>query len=367
MKLKKNLSKKKLLKMIGVLLLLVIFLSIILLGYKMYELKKLEKMSFGDVIDYMTKDDEEIRISIAILKDGEVTYQVYGKDSRLLDNTGYDYEIGSISKTFVGLMVSKAIEENKIDIKASISEYLPLDQSRYYPTVEQLITHTSGYKSYYFNKQMADNFFCQNNDFYGIDKTEILNKVKGITLEDKDYEFNYSNFGIAVTGLVLEEVYHEDFVTLMNDFIENDLELKDTKTASGTGNLSGYWNWKEEDGYIPAGAIISDIEDMALYLSYYMNPEHTYISDTYSELKSINANNPMYEKLNIRMDKIGMTWLIDEKNNIIWHNGGTSNFNSYIAFNKDKDIGVVVLGNTSPNKKIPMTVIGAKLMKELNG
>lgn len=160
---------------------------------------------------------------------------------------------------------------------------------------------------------MVSNYFRQNNDFYGIHKNDILNKVKNIVLKDKDYKFKYSNFGIAVIGLVLEQVYDEDFVTLMNDFIENDLNLKNTKVALSTGNLSGYWNWKEDDGYIPAGAIISNIEDMIQYLKYYMNCEDNYISNTYAELKSINANNSIYEKMNIRMDKVGMTWLIDEK------------------------------------------------------
>lgn len=356
-----------LLKIVFILLFLAILSGIILSGFKMHQLKKLEKlqeMSFGEIIDYVTKNDAAIKISIAVIKDGEITYQVFGENSQLLDSTKYDYEIGSISKTFVGLMLSKAIEENKINIKAPISEYLDLGKDKYYPTIERLITHTSGYKSYYLNKQMVSNHFLQNNDFYGINKNEILNRVKAIDLKDMDYQFNYSNFGIAVMGLVLEQVYNKDFVTLMNEFIENELKLKATKVAAGVGNLDGYWSWKEEDGYIPAGAIISNIEDMAQYLKYFMDSQDNYISSTYAELKTIKANNPIYEILNIRMDKVGMTWMIDEKNNIIWHNGGTSNFNSYIAFNKDKNIGVVVLGNTSPYKKIPVTVIGAMLMTE---
>jgi len=52
-----------------------------------------------------------------------------------------------------------------------------------------------------------------------------LNKVKSIKLEDKDYEFEYSNFGISVLGLVLEEVYNKDFTTLMNDFITDKLQF----------------------------------------------------------------------------------------------------------------------------------------------
>lgn len=366
MKAKNWKNKKVFVKIIGLLFLIVILVAAMVFIFKMYQLKRLEKMSASDIINYITKEEDNIKISIAVIQDGEVTYQVYGKNGSILTDTKYDYEIGSISKTFVALMLSKAIEEDKINIKSSIHEYLELDKDKYYPTIEQLITHTSGYKSYYFNKQMISNYFHESNDFYGISKEEILHKVKTIRLKDKDYKFKYSNFGISVIGLVLEKVYNKEFVPLMNEFITNDLKLENTKVATCTGNLSGYWNWKKEDGYIPAGAIISNIEDMAKYLKLYMEQEEDYISNTYTKLKAIDANNFVYEKMNIRMDKVGMAWLIDEKNGFIWHNGGTSKFNSYIAFNKERNIGIVILGNISPTKKVPMTVLGVALMKELS-
>lgn len=358
--------KKKILKVILILLGIVVLIGIIIFINKMYQLSRLEKMSSKDMIKYVTKDDDNSKISVAIIKDGTIDYEIYNKDGKQEKYTKYDYEIGSISKTFVSLILSKAMSENKIDINDSINEYLELDKDKYYPSIERLITHTSGYKSYYFDKQMINNQFNEDNDFYGIGKENILNKIKNIDLEDKDYKFQYSNFGISVTGLVLEKVYNKDFVTLMNEFITNELNLENTKVATCTGNLKGYWNWKQDDGYIPAGAIISDIEDMAKYLELYMNSDTDYINNTSKELKEINANNFMYEKMNIKMDKIGMAWIIDTKNDIIWHNGGTSNFNSYIAFNKEKNTGVVILSNTSPMKKIPMTAIGAKIMNELN-
>ena len=290
-------------------------------------------------------------------------YKVYGKNMKK-ENTIYDYEIGSISKTYVALLLSKAIYEN---INDSIDKYLELDNNKYYPTIERLITHTSGYKSYYFESQMIVNKFSQDNDFYGISKADILNKVKNINLEDKDYEFEYSNFEISVLGLVLEEVYNKDFTTLMNDFIINDLKLENTKVTICKGNLDRYWNWKNEDEYIPAGAIISNIEDMAEYLQIYLNYENQYSLSTYNPIKEINVSNYMYNKLDINMDKIAMAWMIDSKNNFVWHNGATSNFNSYIAFNKEKNIGIVILSNLNPNKRIPTTVIGSKMMKELCG
>ena len=358
--------RKKLKKIIFILLIAIILITVIVISFKMIQLNKLKKMSSDDMIQYVTHNDEDIKISVAVIKDGQVSYQVYGKNAATSDNKKYDYEIGSITKTFVTLLTSKAIEEGKLDIDSSISKYLELDSDKYYPTIKRLVTHTSGYKSHYLNKQMIDNFIkAQDNDFYNISKDEVQSKIKDIVLKDKDYNFKYSNFGISVLGLALEKVYDEDFISLMDNFIVEELGLQNTRVAISTGNLNGYWNWKNNDAYIPAGAIISNIEDMAKYLDFYLNAKEAYVVNTYKSLKKINANNFVYEKMGIRMDEIGMGWIIDTQSNVVWHNGATSNFNSYIGFNKDENIGVVILANLSPDRKIPMTVIGPQIMKEL--
>ncbi|MDO5569709.1 MAG: serine hydrolase domain-containing protein [bacterium] len=355
--------KKNILKYIFILIGIIIIIGIGILINKIIQLNKLSEMTSNEMIDYVINDDDKTIISVAIIKDDKIEYKTYSNN--LKEDIVYDYEVGSISKTFVALLLSKTIEEGKIKINDSISKYLELDTNNYYPTIERLITHTSGYKGYYFNSKMIGNKFTQNNDYYGISRENILNKVKSVKLKDKDYKFEYSNFGISVIGLVLEKIYDKDFVTLMNEYIINDLKLYNTKVATSKGNLNGYWNWKADDGYIPAGAIISDIKDMSNYLNLYLESEESYITNTYIPIKDIKSNNYMYDKLDINMDKIAMTWMIDTENKFIWHNGATSNFNSYIAFNKEKKIGIILLSNLSPNKKIPMTVIGTTMMKEL--
>ncbi len=65
------------------------------------------------------------------------------------------------------------------------------------------------------------------------------------------------------------------------------------------------------------------------------------------------------------MDEIGMAWIIDNKNGIIWHNGGTGDYNSYIGFQPKTKTAVVVLSNLPPNYRIPATVLGVKLLLEL--
>lgn len=360
--------KKKSIVTVTAIFLSVIFIAVSVLGgitmYGKSSLSKLDNMSALDMIKYDCSN-KNTKISVAVIEDGNITYHIYGSDGE--ENVLYDYEIGSISKTFIGLLCAKAVKEGKLNIADSISKYLDLDDTKYYPTVERLLTHTSGYKAYYFESSMIGNKFAHiTNDFYGISKTQILNKVKSVSLEDKDYPFVYSNFGISVVGLALEKIYNDNFTNIMNDFIHNELNLSNTQAAKQSGNLNSYWKWKANDGYLPAGSIISNIEDMASYLNVYISESLDYSSNTFVKIKEINANLATYEKMNIRMDAVGMTWILDDKNNIVWHNGATTDFNSYIGFTKDKQKGVVILSNLNANDKIPITVIGAKLLTDKN-
>ena len=351
-------------KIILLIISIIIILIIVGFGIFTYKINRIGEMISNEMIEYVTRNNDNAKISIAIINNGEITYKVYGKNGEE-EYTTYDYEIGSISKTFLALLISKAIEEGKINITDSINKYLNLEEGKYYPTIERLITHTSGYKSYYLDKQMFINKLSGENDYSRISKEKIIDKIKDIELENKDYKFLYSNFGISVLGLVLEEVYDKDFTTLMNDYIKEELNLNNTVVAKQSGNLDNYWRWDENDGYIPAGAIISNIEDMSKYLKLQLDTDKKYITNTHNKLKDINASNYLYEKMNIEMNEVGMAWMIDSNDNIIWHNGGTGSYNSYIGFNKEKNIGVVVLGNISPFKKIPMTAIGVKIINEL--
>jgi CubicO group peptidase (beta-lactamase class C family) len=329
--------------------------------YQQNNLTKLADMSAQDMINYCCTGDT--KISVAIIENGVVTTHTYGANGE--ESSTYDYEIGSISKTYVALLCAKAIDEGKLNLTDSISKYLNLGEDKYYPTIERLLTHTSGYEPYYFESSMISNKFAHiSNDFYGISKDQILKRVKSVALEDKDYPFNYSNFGISVVGLVLEKIYGDDFTNILNDYITNDLNLSYTSAAKQSGNLGGYWAWKSSDGYIPAGSIISNINDMASYLNMYLTDSMPYASATYERVKTLNATAGLNEKFNIRIDGIGLTWILDEVNNIVWHNGATTNYNSYMGFTKDKSKGVVILSNLNSNDKISMTVIGAKLLIE---
>ena len=359
---------RKIVKGIAIIISIACIVAVIFWGVVSYKMSLIPSMTFKEMLSYTTKNNDEARITVGTIKDGKMEFVVYGNNGQVLPSEEHQYEIGSLTKTFTTSLLCKVIDEGNVTLDSSIDNYLSLPQKEYYPTLRRLVTHTSGFKGYYFDGQMISNFFKgEKNDFYGINEEKLNKKISKVSLKNKDYDFNYSNFGLSVLGSVLAEIYDTDYTPMMNSFINNDLGLQNTKISDGTGDLKEYWNWNANDGYLPAGGLVSTITDMMKYVQLQMSEEKQYLSQAHKTITNINATSKKIEKMGIRMDAAGIGWIIDKQNNIVWHNGGTSNFNSYIAFDKEKQVGVVILSNLSPSYRIPTTVMGVKFIKSLQG
>jgi len=332
--------------------------------YGTEQMKKLPDLSFRQALEYTTKNNPDAVITVGIIKDGQASYRVYGKNGTELAHEPHIYEIGSLTKTFTAALIRKAVKEGKIGMNEGIDSYLALPGGQKYPTIEELLTHTSGYDGYYFEAPMIFNFLVGRNDFCGIGKMAALKRAGKVTLNEKEYAFNYSNYGYAMLGLVLEAVYEREYPSLLHDFAQNELHLENTQISDGRGDLQNYWAWKEGDAYIPAGAVTSDITDMLSYAGLLLAGDSR-LSECAVPLKEIDAASESYKAMGIRMDSIGMAWIIDEQNGITWHNGGTGHFNSYLGFDRESGVAVVILSNLAPGDRIPATVLGVKLMHEL--
>ena len=73
-------------------------------------------------------------------------------------------------------MISRAVTEGRIRLDDTIDAYLPLPEGKSYPTITELLTHTSGYSAYYFSTPMIGNFFAGRNSFNGISRDMVLTK-----------------------------------------------------------------------------------------------------------------------------------------------------------------------------------------------
>lgn len=98
-------------------------------------------------------------ITVRIIKDGQFSWTVYGENAHELPDQLHTYEIGSLTKTYTAALINRAILGGKVYLNASIDAYLPLPEGKHYPTILELLTHTSGYKGYYFETPMIGNFF----------------------------------------------------------------------------------------------------------------------------------------------------------------------------------------------------------------
>lgn len=362
----KNKQGKK--RILRVILVIVLIFAVGIGGYAIYgsyKINQLSDMNFEEMLVYTTKNNKDAIITVGIIQDNKMTYDVYGQNGIKLSPVEHIYEIGSITKTFTTSLLSKAMSEGRIGLDNSIDDYLNLPEKDYYPTIRRLVTHTSGYKGHYFEKPMISNFLQKQNDFNGISEKMLIERLGKINLNDSDYTFKYSNFGMATLGVVLEQIYNEDYTQLINDYISDDLGLKNTKISDKFGDLENYWKWSESDVYMPAGALLSNITDMMKYAEMHMDEKPKYLAITHESLAEVNASSGTYEKMGIRIDDFASGWMIDTVNNIIWHNGGTGNYNSYIGFDKENQIGLVVLSNLPPNYRIPATVMGIEILTSL--
>jgi len=150
-------SKRKTKITIVVIVALLLVAAVIVIALSLYGkamMKKIPGLSFGDALNYTLKDNRDAAITVGIVKDGQLSYIVYGNNAEILSPELHTYEIGSLTKTFTAAMIAKAVQDGEINVNDTIDRYLTLPDDNNYPTIADLLTHTSGYKPYYFGRNL---------------------------------------------------------------------------------------------------------------------------------------------------------------------------------------------------------------------
>ncbi len=324
-------------------------------------------MPFDKLLGEALSGKEDACVTVGVLKDGQMAYEVYGKDGKRLERAEYRYEIGSVTKTMTAALVGRAVLEERLQLTDTIDKYLELPAGKVYPTIASLLTHTAGLDEEYGEWSMLPYVFDHgNNPFRGIKGETILQEYHDVELEkEKEYGYSYSNYGFALLGLVLEEVYDADYTSLLNIYLADELVMKDSYVSNGDADFAGNWQWEDGDAYIPAGAVVSDITDMLLYAQAQLSDDPV-LSLCHQPLKQVDVADKWDRMAGLGMDEIGMSWMIDTQNGIIWHNGGTGVHSSYLGFCPEKNTAVVVLSNLSQDEDIPATTIGLRKLLEVS-
>lgn len=294
-----------------------------------------------------------------------MNYTVHGQDGNLVPRVDHTYEIGSITKAFTGLLLAKSILKKEIQLNAEVGPYLNIAGNTT-PTFRELVTHTAGLRNYYDKWRMLMNAMTGKNPGYNISSEKLTHQLVNHLPASKNYAIKYSNFGLSIAGNAIAAKYQMKYYDLINHYLSNDLGLDHTHIVDNTGDLGNYWQWKKTDGYLPAGGLTSTISDMLRFLKMNIHDENPELTLSHQIVRKVSYQNQLFRQLNISIDAVGMAWLIDKHQDVIWHNGGTNHYNADIRFNKNEKIGVVVLSNLNYAKVIPATVLSAKILSELD-
>ncbi|MGB7281373.1 MAG: serine hydrolase domain-containing protein [Candidatus Acidiferrum sp.] len=164
-------------------------------------------------------------------------------DKRIAVNERHLFEIGSITKSFVALVLLQMRDEGKLDLHAPVLDYLPElpIEAHFGPiTIHHLLTHTSG---------LPDNLGV----FVGDPDARI---VQGFTPGE---HFHYCNTGFDMLGLLAEKLDGRPWRECVRARIFAPLEMTETvgaiSTASRGRRAIGYQPFWDEQVYPRQGRL----------------------------------------------------------------------------------------------------------------
>jgi CubicO group peptidase (beta-lactamase class C family) len=297
-------------------------------------------------------------VTIGVVQHGERKIFSYGTAK-----TDSIFEIGSISKTFTGLILAQMVQQGKVKFDEPVRELLPpgtvAKPTGAEITLLDLATQHSGLP------RMPDNFAPADKDNpyadYRSANLYAFLKKQGVAKPAKP-EFLYSNLGVGLLGQALSDRAGIAYPLLLKQEVTTPLNLKDTVVTLSAEQESRFISGHDGehkpahawdlDALAGAGAIRSTANDMLTYLEAQLHPD------------KVNASGPEGATLAAALDathelraesvpgmQIGLAWLYVNDSGTYWHNGATGGYSAYAFFNPKEDYAAVVLLNTSIGEK----------------
>jgi serine-type D-Ala-D-Ala carboxypeptidase/endopeptidase len=296
-------------------------------------------------------------ITIGVLQHGELRVFAFGTAKP--DSI---FEIGSVTKTFTGLILAQMIEQGLVKLDEPVRQLLPAGTVAKPEGAEitllDLTTQHSGLP------RMPDNFKSAdpNNPYADYRATDLYQYMSGRGLgKSGNPEFLYSNLGVGLLGQALANRAGVTYPTLLEQQVTAPLGIHDTVVAlsaaqqarfiqghAANHRLAHAWDL---DALAGAGAIRSTANDMITYLGAQLHPDK--IPPAHSaKVRTLNASIQLTHQLRADVPngmKIGFGWFYNTATGTYWHNGGTGGYSSFAFFNPKEDYAGVVLSNTTIN------------------
>ncbi len=291
---------------------------------------------------------------VGIIDENDIEYYFYGdtaKDENPIDENTL-FEIGSVTKVFTALILADMVEKGEVNLNDPIDKFLPEEISTPSKngrtiTLFDLATHSSGLP------RMPDGFPIMDMDEqFQYDREEMYDSLSKVELSREiGSKYEYSNFGVALLGHILSLQAGQSYEELLQERVLDKFRMESTcvkqcdalRDRFAKPHILGFaaneLNLSED--MVGAGEIRSSGKDMLSFLSYAMGLKDSDLRNSFELTQKVNRQ--IDDKLSI-----GLAWHMLQKDDrtIIWHNGATNGFTSFVGFDPESNQGVVVLTNS---------------------
>ncbi len=264
------------------------------------------------------------------------------------------FEIGSITKAFAGVLLAEMVARGEVELGGPVEDLLPDSVS--VPagaegpvTLEHLVTHHSGLARIPSNLRPSNpaNPYA---DYTVRDLYQYLNGA--VLMTEPGMTYAYSNLGMGLLGHALGRVAGTSFDELLRERVLGPLGMDHTGSALTPEMESHMVQGHDLDGRaVPlwdlptlaaAGALRSDARDMLRFLAANVGAPSSTLE------RAMRASHEARRTVSPDM-AVGLAWHVRTtgEGRIVWHNGGTGGFRTFLGFDPDRGTGVVVLTNTT--------------------
>ena len=267
------------------------------------------------------------------------------------------FEIGSATKAFTGILLAEMAQRGEISLDQALTSLLPPEVGRVAGsrngktiTLLDLATHTSGLPRLPANLEPAE----PENPYAGYTPDRMYSFLAGYSLpRDPGERYEYSNYGMGLLGQVLARRLALSYEQALIARVLDPLELSDTRITLNAGmqarlaqghtaslSTQKLWDLGALEG---AGAVRSTAADLIRFLQANLGPGPTAIGAALDSAQQPRRTTPTANL------SIGLGWHLLERNGrrIIWHNGQTGGYHSFIAFDRARRAAVAVLANSA--------------------
>lgn len=260
------------------------------------------------------------------------------------------FRIGSITKQFTSTAILKLAEQGKISLADDITKYLPDFKYPYKVTIEHLLNHTSGIKSY----TSLQDIMSTEGKKKSMTVTEMMKVIQEQPADFQPGEqFLYNNSGYFLLGAIIEKVTgttYKDYIArtffkplgMKSSFVDDAQSLP--KATTGYVRVSDK-DFREADyvhSSIPysAGSIYSTVDDLWKWNQAVFTNKLVEKISLEKAWASTNLNNGQVESY-------GYGWQLGrvDGTKAIGHGGGIDGFVSFEMYIPERQIYVAILSN----------------------